>query len=545
MRRGSVALVTQIATAHLQLVFRARENVRVRGSSGPVPGYLAPIADDDRVTKGPGGERSRARPTRTPPRPTTRPPKTDIPRQATVPEAAPPSQAFPAIVTHGPRPPLFQVGDRVAEQYEIRSLLGEGGMGQVFEALDVRLDRVVAIKAIWPDENVPALQQEARALAAFRHPSLVTVHTLATHEDIDFMVLERIYGMDLARHIKTRRDAHETFGVLEVIEVVAELAGGLAIVHRAGLAHRDVKPANVMLTPDHRVVLMDFGLVSDSTQTEVPMVVGSPPYMAPEAMLGRVAPKGARLSDIFALGVMTYEMLVGERPFPGSTLEEVMASHASLTSPRLRDSRRDAPRAFDTLLREMLAFDPRDRPQGTEALALQLTNLAKGLRKNVLTDRRSLLPRDTRPTPMHLPTDEELGVEVEQFKPLDVLIVEDDDAIAKLLVFYVKKVTNSECVLRRAGDGIEALSKIRAREPDLILLDIHMPRMTGVEVCMRLRSERLADDAKIVSVSAGAQEHDLQLLHQLGMHHFVQKGGDMRGRLGKVIHELFPHHCEA
>ena len=457
-----------------------------------------------------------------------------------VPEAAPPSQAFPAIETKGHRPPRFQVGERVAGQFEIRSLLGEGGMAQVFEAKDLRLDRTIALK-VGVDPDGPSLDHEARALAAFSHPSLVTVHAIGSHEGEDFIVLERIYGVTLGKHIKTRRMSAEVFEVAEVLDLVSAIAEGLVVVHRAGLAHRDVKPANVMLTPDQRVVLMDFGLVlADDKTGGVPVVAGSAPYMAPEVLLHRVQPGSAYLSDVFALGVILYEMLVGERPFSGTKMNDVIASHAAMLTPKLREKRRDVPRALDALVRDMLAFDARDRPQNSEALAWQLRNLAKGIRRKAFD---TAIGNPSIPPPAPLDADA-LGLDVTSFQALDVLIVEDDDAIAKLLDFYVKAATGKDCTIRRAADGVEAIAALRERAPDVMLLDLHMPRMTGIEVCMRMRSERIGDETKIVSVSAGAQEEDLQLLHKLGMHHFIQKGGDLRQRVTDVLKGLFPQHCQ-
>ena len=138
--------------------------------------------------------------------------------------------------------PIFSPGEIVAENYEIRCMLGEGGMAQVWEARDHVLDRRVALKAAWPDPRLPPLRNEARALAAFRHPSLVTVHALAHHRGIEMIVMERIYGISLADHIEQRLQGGVPFKVKEVLTPLIDVAEGLAVVHRAGIAHRDIKP---------------------------------------------------------------------------------------------------------------------------------------------------------------------------------------------------------------------------------------------------------------------------------------------------------------
>jgi CheY-like chemotaxis protein len=126
---------------------------------------------------------------------------------------------------------------------------------------------------------------------------------------------------------------------------------------------------------------------------------------------------------------------------------------------------------------------------------------------------------------------------VSQAKPLSVLIVDDDVDLAKILTFYVRQIIG-RANIRVAHDGEEALRAVQEEEPDVMLLDLHMPRMNGVEVCMQLKGEGLAQSSSIISVSAGAQEHDVQLLHQLGIHHVLEKGSNLRERLRTVFGEV-------
>src|SRR5438105_912579 len=141
------------------------------------------------------------------------------------------------------RPPLpnerpqtiFNVGEVLSEMYEIRSVIGSGGMGQVYEAQDVVLNRRVAIKAAWPHIGGTPLRREAQAMAAIRHSSMVTVHLMARHRGIDYLVMERIYGVSLEAHLAQRRGADERFTVQETLDVLIALAEGLSAVHRAGV----------------------------------------------------------------------------------------------------------------------------------------------------------------------------------------------------------------------------------------------------------------------------------------------------------------------
>jgi serine/threonine-protein kinase len=408
---------------------------------------------------------------------------------------------------------IFATGELLDGVYEIMQLLGRGGMGQVFEAHDHLLNRRVAIKAAWPNPLSPPLRNEARALAAFQHPSLVGVHTLGEHRGIDYLVMERIYGVSLTQHASTRWTSAQKFSPAEVVEILIPAAEGLSVVHRAGLVHRDVKPDNIMLTPAQRVVLMDFGLVLPEFDVNGQQrVAGSPPYMAPEALLNTAAPGSGHLVDIFGLGVLAYELLTGVRPYGGATIREVIAAHERGEPRPLERERPDCPAELCQVVHEMLNPEPKLRVQSAEAAAWQM---------------RAVQGTQARSEPAaHAPSN-----------ALSVLIVDDDVDLAKILSFYVRQIVPGADI-RVAHDGEAAVQQVKAIEPDVMLLDLHMPRMNGVEVCMQLRGEGLAESCSIVSVSAGAQEHDVQLLHQLGIHHFLEKGSNLRGRLRTVFAEV-------
>lgn len=414
---------------------------------------------------------------------------------------------------------IFATGELLAGVYEILKLLGRGGMGQVFEAHDHLLNRRVAIKAAWPNPLTPPLRNEARALAAFQHPSLVSVHTLGEHRGIDYLVMERVYGVSMTQHAATRWAAGQKFTPAEVVQIILPVAEGLSVVHRAGLVHRDVKPDNIMLTPAQRVVLMDFGLVLpefdvDQKQT----VAGSPPYMAPEVIVGTAESGNGHLSDIFSFGAVAYELLAERRPYPGSTIREVLASHERGPANALAELRPDCPLALCQLIHEMLSPNPQIRIQSAEAVAWQL---------RAIRDERGRSGRTVGDEPEESASPE----------PASLLIVDDDPDLARILTFYVRQIMGQVDV-RVAHDGEEALAAVQEEEPDVMLLDLHMPRMNGVELCMQLKGEGLGESTSIISVSAGAAQHDVQLLHQLGIHHFVEKGSNLRERLRIVLAEV-------
>jgi CheY-like chemotaxis protein len=197
----------------------------------------------------------------------------------------------------------------------------------------------------------------------------------------------------------------------------------------------------------------------------------------------------------------------------------VIASHERAQLVPLAEARIDCPLALCQVVHEMLSPNPQVRIQSAEAVAWQLRAI-----------------RDERPRSG--------GVTASIRSGPSVLIVDDDADLARILTFYVRQIIGSS-EIRVAYDGEEALSEVQKEEPDVMLVDLHMPRMNGVELCMQLKGEGLAQGCSIISVSAGAQEHDVQLLHQLGIHHFVEKGSNLRERLRSVFVEVCGDHVLA
>jgi serine/threonine-protein kinase len=353
---------------------------------------------------------------------------------------------------------------------------------------------------------VPAdyLLREGRALAAIRHPGIVAVHAMGRHRDIGFLVLERVLGLSLDRLLDERRRRGERFAVTEAVELLIAIADGLSVVHRAGLAHRDVKPGNVMLAPGGRVVLMDFGLVlPHADRAGHRSVAGSLHYMPPEALTGDIAEGAANLGDVYALGVVAYELLCGEVPFAGAEALEIYRSKTRTPLPRVAEHRSDVPAALDDLVHQLMSPQPQDRPQGAEAALWQL---------------RALRAR--------------LTVE-EPTRPFSVLVVDDDEDMRAALSLYVRSAA-PDADIETAGQGRQAVRSVRRRVPDLLLLDLDLPDINGIEVCMLLRGMKLGDGCMIVSVSGRATRADVELLQQLGVRS-LEKGPSLMAELVALV----------
>ncbi len=257
-------------------------------------------------------------------------------------------------------------------RYEIIGELGQGAMGVVYKARDPLIDREVAIKTInlslameERDEYEARFYQEARAAGRLSHPNIVTIFDVGRSEDIAYIAMEYLQGREL------RDILNETplLPVGEVIDIVAQVAQGLAYAHEHDIVHRDVKPSNVMIVRDGHVKITDFGIArmaSAAVRTQTGMVLGSPKYMSPEQVMGKMTD---RRSDIFSLGVMLYEMLTGQVPFIGENVNAIMYQTLNSIPVSPSSVNPEVPEMLDYILAKALAKDLDSRYQNAGELA--------------------------------------------------------------------------------------------------------------------------------------------------------------------------------
>lgn len=377
-------------------------------------------------------------------------------------------------------------------------------MGQVFDAHDRRLNRRVAIKANYPKTPAEfAIRGEAQALAAVRHPGVVGVYALGTHDGVEYMVMEHVSGVTLADHL-TRLEK-TGLPLAERLDVLVAIADGLAAIHRAGILHGDIKPDNVLLSASGRVVLTDLGLVRPAYNREQGIIAGTPEYMAPEIIAPATPPASRHLADIYAFGVLAYRVLAGRPPYESKGELELLMLHATAPVPKLADAA-DVPRRISELVESLLAKDPNDRPPTMDAVTWQLRN------QKAAAD----APKE------------------KSQAPLSVLVVDDDADIARLVGMYVKQASpRAEVVL--ANGAAEALEQFRKKAPRLVFLDLMMPKMSGFELFTYLRGVRLVDASTVVAMSAGGSPTDVELMLELGAHDFIPKGPELRARVRRVV----------
>src|SRR4030081_3627965 len=278
--------------------------------------------------------------------------------------------------------------------YEIQSLLGAGGMGEVYRARDARLDREVAIKVLVAhlSDNLELrtrFEREAKAISGLQHPNICVLYDVGRQDGVDFLVMEYLQGETLSARLERKPLTTD-----ETLRIAIDEADALDKAHRSGIVHRDLKPGNVMLTKSG-VKLMDFGLAKGVTSrnpqtseltatltshnatplTAHGTIVGTFQYMSPEQVEGKEA--DAR-SDIFALGAVLYEMATGKRAFEGKTVASAMAAVLERDPAPISSVQPMAPPALDRLVKTCLEKDPDERWQTAHDVKLQLRQISEG-----------------------------------------------------------------------------------------------------------------------------------------------------------------------
>src|SRR4051794_36945534 len=265
-------------------------------------------------------------------------------------------------------------GERIAGRYELEELVGTGGMSSVYCALDTLLERRVALKVLHPhygsdDEYVERFRHEARSVAQLSHPNIVTVIDRGQDDGQQYIVFEYIDGESLKELV----DRTGPLPCRRAIELALQIADALAFAHQHGLVHRDVKPQNVLLTPDGDAKVTDFGIARsldvEHGVTQTGTVLGTSNYLSPEQASGKPT---TRATDVYSLGVVLFEVLTGDVPFPGDNFVAVAMKHINEPVPDLVERRPDAPLRLVAAIERALEKDPARRFQTMDQFAREL-----------------------------------------------------------------------------------------------------------------------------------------------------------------------------
>ena len=267
-------------------------------------------------------------------------------------------------------------------RYRVLEPVGRGGMARVYRAYHPQLDRYVAIKVLRSDlveeeDFLARFQREARAVAGLRHPNIIQVFDFDVQADLYYMVMELLEGDSLRTRLNEYRARGKRMPHGEMVRVLLDVLGGLDYAHSEGMIHRDVKPANILLTRRGQAVLTDFGIaqiVGGTRPTVSGALMGTLSYMAPEQ--GLEGHCDAR-SDIYSLGIVYYEMLTGDPPYDADTPLAILMKHVNDPLPLPRKIEPSIPKAFERLVLKALSKRPQDRYQSAHEMAAALAVAAK------------------------------------------------------------------------------------------------------------------------------------------------------------------------
>ena len=274
----------------------------------------------------------------------------------------------------------MKIGQIVKERYEILEILGEGGMAFVYKARDMHLERFVAIKTLKPnyvnqETFVDRFKREAKTAANLNHPNIVQIFDWGI-EDEPFFVMEYIEGNTLTSIITKNR----TISLSDILFIGAQVSSGLHAAHQKGLVHRDIKPGNIMITPDGKVKVTDFGIVSlqneESDITKTGSILGTASYISPEQAQGKPV---SIESDLYSLGTVLYELITGKAPFSGDSPISTATKHLTEKPEKPSLFRRDLPKGVETAILKLLEKATYDRFKSAEDLRATLLQQRKAL----------------------------------------------------------------------------------------------------------------------------------------------------------------------
>lgn len=399
-----------------------------------------------------------------------------------------------------PRPSVSGMAALIDNRYRVLGRLAQGGMGIIYRAEDVLLQRPAALKVVDPslahsEETLELFRREARALARLRHDNVVQIYAFGAAGPLHFFAMELIDGRNLDDILLEHLEAGRSMPLDLVVEIVQKVASGLTAAHARSVTHRDVKPANIVLEHESgRPVLVDFGIARHAKDTHSNSLSGTPTYMAPEQIRNEPDHDGAR-ADLYSLACTAFEMLVGQAPFAGATPDELMLAHMDLPPPLLSSFHPEY-EPLDGVFARALAKNPKYRPESCVAFARQLAEAAKDVsRPSAVIERALEIQLD----------DDEADDEDEERREGTVIVLAEDDGMRRLLV---REATRS---LRKAGietPGIACagttaalLAEVQRRRPAMVILDDDAVGGASVELARSIRRLEGGDRTHIVVLS--------------------------------------------
>jgi serine/threonine-protein kinase len=394
-------------------------------------------------------------------------------------------------------------GEIVDGRYRVEETLGHGGVGVIYRAFDVDLERRCALKLLsgaLGEGGREQLRREAKALASLRSDHVASVYAFGEHRGRPFFAMEFVEGLDLGEILLEHYERHGSEVPLHrALHILRELCDGLSAIHGAGLVHRDLKPDNVIV--EHRsgrAVIVDFGAAACSGDSRTG-ILGTPYYMAPEAFRGD---RPTSAFDVYALGCLAFELLTGRKPYEATSFEGMAEQHVSAPIPRPSCFRPELDRVDDVFAR-MLAKAPEDRYPNAAALG------------NALDDRLRQGADASEPASSAV---------APSSGSLRVLVVDDDPVSVRLLSRCVQVAfADVHVAIARASTGAAALANAERARPDLVILDYLLPDSNGVDVLSRIRALGEGSHPEVIVASGAVGSGERWRFDILGVSEVVPK----------------------
>ncbi len=423
------------------------------------------------------------------------------------------------------------VGTILQDRYRVERVIGIGGVGSVYRATQIGLDRRVAVKVLRPEltQSKTAMERfarEARTAAKLQHPNIVTVHDFGTTPDgRAFLVMEFLEGLNLAQWIRKRRPTD----LRSVCDYLLSSCAAIGALHESGIIHRDIKPSNIMIVSRQTgasVKVVDFGLVrptisDDANDLTGGLVLGTPEFMAPELFTGQ---KPDERSDLYALGVTAYEAITGELPFGTGSFREMFARHSNDVPARPSSKRDDLPPGVDDMIFRSLAKRP-DRRFTTAA------DFASGI--EAAFDRTPAIPHAAIPVVAPAPAPRLTPADQRPTRIGAVLLVEDDSLVRDVLV---PELESRGFDVTTAADGIDAFLQLGSGRFDVVVSDVAMPNLDGIAL-LRLMHEK-GIRTPVIFLAGSMTEHDRRVGVELGAASFLAKPVDADALSSEIFRAL-------
>ncbi|MFC1851970.1 protein kinase [candidate division CSSED10-310 bacterium] len=399
----------------------------------------------------------------------------------------------------------IKIGSLLQNRFQILEEIGTGGMGVVFKAHDDALDEIVALKVLKPefateDKMISRFKREIKVARKIKHPNVCRIYNYGSFQEIFFISMQFVDGENLSTLITKGQLTEPT-----KINIVHGLINGLEAAHQQNIIHRDLKPSNIMVTDHFQPIIADFGLAKHMAVPSLTLpeeILGTPYYLPPETFQGETFDQR---SDIYSLGVIFYELFTGHIPFPGSTPVEVAMKHIQESPISPISINEELSEAINGIILKCLQKKPEDRYQQVQEI---LTNLSQDD------------GRDSKPT-----------------RKEKILVADDDDSIRELLTALF---TDDGFDIAGAVDGEDAICKAIEEQPDLILMDLMMPKMDGYHAVEFLRNNKSTAHIPIFIVTSKHDKEYQAYGKTLGIEGYITKPFDTEALLKRIKKAIAP-----